>query len=243
MAAAQIADRALDRRQHLLVGDRQPVLAQAPRDRGGADVAAVREHDERAGPRRGSARAPRPRRARACARPSLPRCTSVPSTSNMKPRDVVEAQAVHATSPHHASRRPSLSVSSEIAGRSRQLLQQRDERRAAGARRGQRPRAVAGAVVARRDHRVDLLLGHRQPQQQLLLGDPLAEALARAVERQRLQIAELARLRARRAPGRRSAGRPARAARRSGRGSSGPSRRRRSPSARRRSRCARPGWR
>ena len=55
MAAAQVGDRALDRREHLVVGDRQAVLAQAPRDRLRADVAAVGEQHQRA-PRRADPR-------------------------------------------------------------------------------------------------------------------------------------------------------------------------------------------
>ena len=66
-----------------------------------------------------------------------------------------------------------------------------------GLRPGRAAGAGAGLGVARRDHRVDLLAGHGQAQQQLLLGDPPAEPLTRAVEADRLQVAQLARLRPR----------------------------------------------
>ena len=52
-----------------------------------------------------------------------------------------------------------------------------------------------GGGVADRPHRVHLLCRHDQPQQQLLVGDPLAEA--RPVDVQRLQVAQLLRPRER----------------------------------------------
>ena len=52
-------------------------------------------------------------------------------------------------------------------------------------------RTGGGARGRRRADRVHLLLRHRQPQQQLLVGDPRAEALARALEVQRLEVAQL----------------------------------------------------
>jgi len=47
VATAQIGDRALDRRQDLVLGDRQAVLGQRSRDRAGTDVAAVGEQHQR----------------------------------------------------------------------------------------------------------------------------------------------------------------------------------------------------
>jgi len=44
-----------------------------------------------------------------------------------------------------------------------------------------------------REHRVDLLGRHRQAQQQLLVGDRGAEALARAFQRERLDVAQFLR--------------------------------------------------
>ena len=41
------------------------------------------------------------------------------------------------------------------------------------------------------DHRIHLLLGHRQPEQQLLVGDPLPEPGARSLQVDRLEVAQL----------------------------------------------------
>src|SRR6185312_16723897 len=109
------------------------------------------------------------------ARPSGPRWASVPSTSNMKPR--TSRSSPSSTAPHHRV----AAVVGELELRDRrpagELLDQRDQRAATGPSGGGR-----GRLLARLDHRVDLLAGHGQAQEQLLLGDALAESLARAVE-------------------------------------------------------------
>src|ERR1700735_4269140 len=115
-------------------------------------------------------------------RPSAPRCTSVPSTSNTTPRTRPKSSP-STTAPEHPVGAGADRDARELAT-ALEAAKQRDQRRAAGVRGGDGcPRRLA---VARGDHRVDLLGGHRQPQQQLLLGDSRSEALARAVETERL---------------------------------------------------------
>ena len=130
-----------------------------------------------------------------------------------EPANLIQAQAVkhgaagtartvkHGVKPWVASL-GQLEIGEAGAG---QLLEQGDQR---GCARGGR-RARAGPAPGL-DHRVDLLFGHGQAQQQLLLGDAPAEPLSRAVEADRLEVAQLGGLRAREHASRRSPGRPAR---------------------------------
>src|SRR3954447_9736914 len=118
------------------------------------------------------------------ARKSAPRWTSEPSTSKTKPRT-----SSSRTAPHdevvvllHAHVRKRLAPG--------QLAQQTHDRVASGPRRGR-------GLAAGRHHRVDLLARHRQAQQQLLVQYAGSEALARALEAERLDAAQLRRPRRR----------------------------------------------
>ena len=178
--AVEVRLHGAERREHLLVVDRQPGGAQLPRERGRRHVAAVREERERPA-RRGD---PVEHLARAGDDVHLvgpARWTSVPSMSKTNAADVVKTHG--ATPP---GRRPCWTRRYEI-----------DRRRSTSRRRrtsgsppviGARSRPLGDR--RRGAHRVDLLLRHRQPQQQLLVGDAIAEARARAVEADRLRVAQ-----------------------------------------------------
>ena len=205
MAAAQVGDRALDGRQHLVVGDRHAVLAQPAGDRLRADVAAVGEQHQRPPGGADPLEHLDARPADGRPRPSGPRWTSVPSTSNTNPRTSSSRRPSAATAPHHPV---GVLDEREMRDRSGALA----ELLAAAVTTGPASRGVAAAAVAvprARDHRVDLLGGHRQAEQQLLLGDPAPEPLARASRLIGSRSRSLRRLRARRARARRSRGRPA----------------------------------
>ena len=110
------------------------------------------------------------------------RWTSVPSTSNTKPRASSSRTApphddvIAAFEAHVADRAPFL-----------QFMEQAHKRVAAWARQG-------GPSLPRRwraPHRVHLLGRHGQPQQQLLVGDRVPEALSRPLEAERLEVRQL----------------------------------------------------
>src|SRR4051812_2262685 len=128
--------------------------------------------------------------------PSGKRRTSVPSTSKTNPRTSssrMRALLLRTGRGRDAGRRAAVLderpvlLEAQVADRRppRDLVQQPHERVAAGARSG-------GPLAARGlEHRVDLLGGHRHPEQELLVGDARAVSLARAVEAQRLEPPEL----------------------------------------------------
>ena len=133
IASADIGDRAVNGRQHLVVLNRNAVLTQRPRHCLGGHVAAVGEHASgrpEARIRSSTSTAP----GWGWARPSGPRWASVPSTSNTKPR--TSSSRRPSSTPRHRplshGARPPCRRSGERelgdGGPLGQLLKQADER-------------------------------------------------------------------------------------------------------------------
>ena len=187
MAALEVADRALDRRQHLASAIGRPSwrrscaiasrgmwlpLVNSTSGRPDARIASstsAAPAEARRGRRRRDGRACHRRRTRTRAPRRRPSSDSVPSAATAPDHGVIALDELE----QRRSRR-----------RSRELVQQRHERRAAtGLRTTMRGRLspwraawLSGLRGVRASIASTCSRGHRQAQQQLLVGDPRAEA-------------------------------------------------------------------
>ena len=170
---------AAERRQQLVVADVEARVAELGGESGGRDVAAVREEHERP-----AGRADPLEHLDGAGLDVHVLALSV----HERPVDV-EHEALDVVKSHGATPRRS----SPFCTRSC-VIDGRFATSCSSVTTGCRPparRAATGLDRRGREHRVHLLLRHRQPQQQLLVGDPRAEAGPRALEVQRLEVAEL----------------------------------------------------